>query len=61
MSKVNLTALTLLGLLGLGGCAGMQVQDACTVNNQGAVVEEGHDCRSSRDRFPRRRQGSGTW
>jgi len=60
MSKVTLTAATLVVLLGLGGCM-EQESSSCSVNEQGAVVSEGHDCPSSHDRFPRRRQGPGTW
>lgn len=49
-----------LGLtLGLAqGCTNVVYEDGC--NNPSSVqVEEG--CPSSRDHFPRRRQGPGTW
>jgi hypothetical protein len=61
MKKLTMTGLTLLALFGLGGCMTMQELDSCIVNEQGAVIEEGQSCPSSRDRLPQRRQGPGTW
>jgi len=55
--KMKFVALVILTLGLAQGCTSI-VDEECN-NSSSVEVEEG--CPSSRDHFPRRRQGSGTW